>query len=248
MPGTLDALGWSGAFLASSLASSLAMKQATNALPNYAFSISIIHITVLTAAFFLFAAFGKVTPAARAMPLRTFVLLGAMDALSGVLVLLGGTFVSGPTQQLLSQASIPLTMISGFLFFKRQPHPDQVVGAAVILVGVVLALAPKFSSAGSASSSSSSSSVSLVYHILFALSVIPTVAATLYKEAAMTEQDVDGNYLNAWTGLCQIVFTLACLPLNSLPMLGDSAVNLSDLGETVCLPSTTTVCPQLTKR
>ena len=102
------AFGYACGFLISSIANTIAMKQTTTALPNYTLFVSFVHILVLTAVFFACATAppSKSTPAE-----RSFVMLGALDALAGVLVLLGSVHTSGTMQQLLLQMTIPLTIL-----------------------------------------------------------------------------------------------------------------------------------------
>ena len=240
-PDGTKALLYAALFMLSSMASTLSMKKVTNVLPNYSFFVSLAHITVLTGAFFACA---PAAPGAAALAIRTrtFALLGALDALAGVLVLLGSVHTSGPTQQLLMQCSIPLTMLGSAALFGKRYGARHLAGAALILAGVGITLAPKLladsaaaASGGGGSGKSGSGGSELIFNGIFALSVVPMVGATLYKEAALTATDgnggdVDGNYLNAWIGVFQMGFTLLCLPLNALPVLGPGAVPLAELG------------------
>eukprot|EP00937_MAST-01D_sp_MAST-1D-sp2_P006808 g6808.t1 len=201
------------------------MKRTTNALPNYPLFVSLTHIVVLTGAFFALSP-AAVPAVARRVEQRTFALLGALDALAGVLVLLGSVHTSGPTQQLLMQGRIPLTMLCSWLVFGKRYGVAHLLGAALILAGVGIVLSP---AVGAASSAAGSSRTELAFNGIYFLATLPMVGANLFKEAALQEDDIDGNYLNARVGLWQIAFTVLCLPLNSLPLLGAGSVPLAEL-------------------
>eukprot|EP00936_MAST-01D_sp_MAST-1D-sp1_P002864 g2864.t1 len=224
------AFAYACAFLLCSIANTVAMKQTTTALPNYTLFVSFVHILVLTAVFFACAT----APTPESTPAeRSFVILGALDALAGVLVLLGSVHTSGSVQQLLLQMTIPLTILQSWLFFGKRYSWTHLLGAAVMLGGVAVVLKPKLDASGTFDNESASDGYlngEMVFNIIFFLATLPMVGATLFKEAAMTgTQNLDGNWLNYKIGLYQILFTALCLPVNALPLLGDGAVPLTEL-------------------
>ena len=114
-------------------------------------------------------------------------------------------------------------MLGSHLVFGTRYGASHLLGAALILVGVGFALQPTFAAATSGGSGGGGGAAAaltargdnseLLFNFIYFLAVLPMVLATLYKEAAMSDDDIDGNYLNAKIGVWQIGFTVLCQSL-----------------------------------
>jgi drug/metabolite transporter (DMT)-like permease len=98
------------------------------------------------------------------------------DALSGVLALFGGVYTSGNTQGLLNQGAVPITMILSYVVLKQRYSRLQVIGALVIMGGVITVLLPKF-----LDNNAPSGEDRPLFNIIFLLSVIPMALSSIYK-------------------------------------------------------------------
>ena len=61
------------------------------------------------------------------------------------------------------------------------------------------------------------------------MAIVPMCLARIYQQVALS-QTMDVYYLNAWVALFQVIFTLLCIPLQSLSVLGDEAVGMQGKG------------------
>lgn len=131
----------------------------------------------------------------------------------------GGAGTSGPLQQLLIQAAIPFTMFFTFAvglgFVVKIFGPTinvryrwtHLVGAALIVRGIVLALIPKFTS------TQADNQTKVGFAIMFFLAVIPTAFSNVFKEIAFKGADLDIYLVNAWVATFQFLIGFPLLPI-----------------------------------
>jgi hypothetical protein len=90
-----NTLGMAGLMLGSSILNSVSMKHMTNAMPNYTHFLSFVHVGVLTVLFFGIVFFklvytNHITPSMRRVCWGSFIIMGLLDSLAGVMVGEGG--------------------------------------------------------------------------------------------------------------------------------------------------------------
>jgi hypothetical protein len=69
----------------------------------------------------------------------------------------------------------------------------------------------------------------LLFMAVYAMAIVPMCLARIYQQVALS-QTMDVYYLNAWVALFQVIFTLLCIPLQSLSVLGEEAVGVQGKG------------------
>ena len=119
----------------------------------------------------------SITDEMTSFPKRKFFVMGVFDALSGVLALFGGVYTSGNTQGLLNQAAVPITMVLSYAVLSQRYSRLQVLGALIIMGGVVVVLLPKFIG----HQASPSDQDRPLFNIIFLLSVVPMALSSIYK-------------------------------------------------------------------
>jgi drug/metabolite transporter (DMT)-like permease len=149
-------------------------------------------------------------------------------------------YTSGNTQGLLYQAVVPVTMVLSYFVLKQRYRPLQIIGAVVILGGVVTVLLPKFLN-GSADVEDRP-----LFNIIFLLGIIPTALSTIYKELAFNDIELDVNYLQYWVAVWQLLVGFLLIPLNTFKFLGPNSVPWDQLPSAIwnglrCLHGTNTV-------
>ena len=80
-----------------------------------------------------------------------FVLMGLLDGVTGLMQVFASDYLSGPLIALLPQTSIPISMILSKLMLKSKYTRWQIWGAAVVILGITIALGPELSIRGSES-------------------------------------------------------------------------------------------------
>ena len=207
--------------LVTGIANSLAMKRATNAVPNHSAYLGVLHVSILTIVFWAIAiarGSGRTCKGGGggggAPSWRTTAGLGAYDALATVLILLGGTKTPGSVQQLILQLSIPLTMVLGVGFLGRTPTRAQAAGAAVIVCGVAYVIDPW---GGGGSTVDAGGTGSVLHAAIFAGALLPIVLGNLFKEKALTGAGATDTYLlNAHIAAWQCLFNVVLVPLGGV--------------------------------
>jgi hypothetical protein len=198
---------------------------------NYPYFISQLSTTVYIPIFWpvvwaLMLFTSRVTPEMRKFPLWKFLVMGALDATAGVLMIFGGNQTSGAMQQLLIQGAIPFTMF--FSWLVSNPLVARILreklnvryrwghylGALVIISGIVVALLHAFLSSNGASDNT------VFGIIVFFLSATPTAFSGVYKEIAFKGADLDIYYVNAWVCVFQFLVGLLFLPITAIPGFG----------------------------
>ena len=122
----------------------------------------------------------------------------------------------------MQQAAIPISMvISALAFVGVRYDRFQILGAAVVLLGIGVVLSPQL---GSTDSEASSGTV--LWSLVTVAACVPMCLSSVYKEKALGEQDVGVIFLNGWVAVFQTVMSLPLaipsawathLPLSELP-------------------------------
>lgn len=198
---------------------------------NYPYFISQLSTTVYIPIFWpvvwaLMLFTSRITPEMRKFPLWKFLVMGALDATAGVLMIFGGNQTSGAMQQLLIQGVIPFTMF--FSWLVSNPLVARILreklnvryrwghylGAFVIIAGIVVALLHAFLGSNGAAGNT------VFGIIVFFLSATPTAFSGVYKEIAFKGADLDIYYVNAWVCVFQFLVGLLFLPITAIPGFG----------------------------
>ena len=158
-----------------------------------------------------------ITPEVRAFPQRRFAAMGALDTLAGFMVLMGGAHISGPSQVLLSQGAIPVTMVVTSVWLKRRYNPVQYVGAAAIIVGVVLSMLQSFLVDTKAESAEKAAGAATVlWALLYFSNNFPQAVSSVYKEISFRSVAIGALYMNAFVSLYQFLLGFPLAPVAAL--------------------------------
>jgi hypothetical protein len=101
-----------------------------------------------------------------------------------------------------------------------------VIGACIILGGVLCILAPQFSNGGGSDATDNR----LLFNIIYACASIPLAMAAVYKQVAFAEISLNPFYLQCWVNFFNVVVQFVLLPLNCLSVFGPAHVAFADLG------------------
>jgi len=146
----------------------------------------------------------------RIFPWWKFFVMGLLDAVCGYFVVIGGISTSGPMQQLLNQAIIPVTMIGAFAFLKERYSMIQIGGSLLIVGGVIISLVP------SLQNKSDNTGNVLFWNMFYLCQVIPFAASNVYKDVAFKSVDMDVWYLQFWDVFWQSVIGTLLFPINTI--------------------------------
>lgn len=114
------------------------------------------------------------------VPKKTFAVMGALDAMAGIMQIFGATYLPGPLIILLLQAAIPVTMVISKYLVNAQYNRFQYAGAAIVAGGIMIVLGPQLSGGGS-----------IIWAIVLILSTVPMALSSVYKEIALGETELD---------------------------------------------------------
>ena len=150
------------------------------------------------------------------VPKRTFAVMGALDAMAGIMQIFGATYLPGPLIILLLQAAIPVSMVISKYLISARYNMYQYAGALIVAGGIMIVLAPSLTGGGS-----------IVWAMVLILSTIPMALSSVYKEIALGETELDPMYLNGWVAVFQFLFSLVLAVPSSLA--SDPPVPVSEL-------------------
>lgn len=195
-------------------------KKMGDAMPNYAFFLSNLTTLIYIPIFFGVVAYlrrftDNITDDMVAFPKYKYLVMGALDAVSGILSLFGNTAVPGALQTLLNQGVIPITMLASFIFLGVRYKWNNYLGALVILAAIGISLINQFKPQGG-----QSLVINPIWCVLYFSSNIPSALSGVYKEIAFKAQPMDIYYLNAWVALWQFIIGLLLFPVNLIPLFG----------------------------
>jgi hypothetical protein len=97
--------------------------------------------------------------------------------------------------------------------FKVRYRWTHLVGAGLIISGIILALVPQFLPKKKGADDDSSSGTSPPFAIMFFLATIPTAFSNVFKEIAFKGTDLDIYLVNAWVATFQFIIGFPLLPL-----------------------------------
>lgn len=165
-----------------------------------------------------------ITAESRAIPQRVWLIMGTLDSIAGVMSNLATANLSnqGTLVVLLLQAAIPLSMLITKIFLKVKYRISQYVGAAVVIAGIVVVLAPAFN--GGCSASAGGGSIAL-WVVLLILSCVPMCLSSVYKEKALGDTEIDPVYLNYWVAVYQLLLSFPLL----IPSAYVAGLNIKDM-------------------
>ncbi|KAK5578172.1 hypothetical protein RB653_003125 [Dictyostelium firmibasis] len=200
-------------YVCSGVINSVLLKKVMNKFTNYAFFLSqltnfgYVPIFGAVTAYKIFFT-NDIPKETRDFPTRKFAIMGALDAITGFFVVIGGVSTSGPLQQLLNQAIIPVTMITSFFFLKERYSFIQLGGALVIIGGVITSLIPSLVGGSGGNKP--------FWNFFYLLSVIPGSFSNVYKVVGFQAvDDMDVWYLQYWDSLYQSIFGIFLFPINN---------------------------------
>merc|ERR1719195_1434858 len=124
---------------------------------------------------------------------------------------------------MLGQAIIPVTMFMSAIMVGKRYHILQLTGAAIIVLGLVLAKA--------ASGSSDTDDVA-IFNLIFFMGLVPNAMSSVYKELAFRkfDGDLNVNVIQFWVAFFQIFTNMVAMPIYTLDVLGPQKVALNDMG------------------
>ena len=123
-----------------------------------------------------------ITPEARAIPQKTWIIQGALDSLAGVMQSLAvAKITSGGLIVLLLQSAIPVSMALSIVFLKTKYLVSQYVGAAIVIAGLAAALVPSLVRGDSGGDSTSTA----IWAAVLIASCVPMVLSSIYKEKSL---------------------------------------------------------------
>lgn len=158
---------------------------------------SFVYIPVCFAYIIPMAKYGYIPEEQFQVPKKTFAVMGALDAMAGLMQIFGATYLPGPLIILLLQAAIPVSMVISKYLVKAQYNVYQYTGALIVAGGILIVLAPSLTGGGS-----------IIWAVVLILSTIPMALSSVYKEIALGETELDAIYLNGWVAVFQFAFSL----------------------------------------
>lgn len=224
----LKVLLYTATLLISSTGNTIAFKRMVDKMPNYSGFLNQLTNFVFIPIFALFCFYqysvGKLSQEVLSFPKRNFALMGCLDGVCGIMAVVGGVHTSGTAQVVLSQLGIPAMLILCRLLLGTKYNVIQHLGAAVIIVGVLVV-----ESSGLLHPSKEDSSNIPIFNLVYLLSVLPSSLSYVVKEIAFRGVQMNTSFLQFWVALFQFFIGFVLLPLTSLPVLGNEVVPLSQL-------------------
>jgi hypothetical protein len=131
--------------------------------------------------------------------------MGALDSIASVLQSIAIDKISnGSLVVLLLQAAIPASMVITYLFLKTKYSIAQLVGAFIVVAGILVVLAPSLGSGGD--------SGSLPWMLMLMGSCIPMCFSSVFKEKALGDVELDPIYFNLMVAVYQFILIFPLLP------------------------------------
>jgi len=214
-PAVLKMAFYTICYVLSGVVNSIYLKKVMNNLNNYPFFLNQVtnygYIPIFGAVVLYELKFTKlISKDQREFPWWKFFTMGALDAINGYIVVIGGVGTTGTMQQLLNQAIIPVTMIGSFIFLKERYSLIQIGGSLLIVGGVTLSLLPSLTTPGGTSGNIP------FFNMFFLCQAIPFAASNLYKDIAFKSVDMDVWYLQFWDVFYQSLIGTFLFPVNTI--------------------------------
>jgi drug/metabolite transporter (DMT)-like permease len=128
-----------------------------------------------------------ITPEMRAYPLSSFFYMCCFDSVASILVTVATPGTPGSLTALLPQMIVPLNIALSYYFLSARFSKRQLLGAALVLLGCIIAVSPLFMRG-------SSKKANLLSIAIFVLSRVPTALSSVYKEKCMSDVEIDSWY------------------------------------------------------
>jgi hypothetical protein len=156
-----------------------------------------------------------ITAAMRRASRWQIVLLGSLDAASGVLGTVAAARVSGPVQVVIAQVVIPCNMLLAWVLLGTRYRMTHFLAVLLVLVGVIIALVPDFRKAAAGDNSGNE----FEFVLMLLVAIVPGSASNVLKERVLKGTDIDLFYFNAMVNLYQLGFGLLTVPMLFSPAL-----------------------------
>eukprot|EP00300_Choanocystis_sp_HF-7_P037346 c53447_g1_i1.p2 GENE.c53447_g1_i1~~c53447_g1_i1.p2 ORF type:complete len:375 (+),score=77.34 c53447_g1_i1:85-1209(+) len=198
----------------------ISFKLSVDCVSNYVFFLNQLTMLVYVVAFGIPVLIeGSLTKVTLGL-LKRYAVMGSLDGLCTLVVVLSAPYVAGPTQVIGMQGVIPCTMVLSFFVLKKRYAWSHVVGAVIILAGIVL------SAVHSGESDAKHGSHMLWLLLFLSFNVFASISC-VYKEhvfrTATTELSL--NQVNFYVSVFQFFWTLAYAPVVA-PLQGVSLKSL----------------------
>jgi drug/metabolite transporter (DMT)-like permease len=146
--------------------------------------------------------------------------MGLLDGVAGIMQVFAATYLSGSMLILVTQSSIPISMLISKKLLRTKYSRSQYLGAITVAFGVLFVLGPTLNGGSGGGST-------LLWSTVLVLSCVPMVLSSVYKEIALGESELDPIYLNGWVAVFQFLVSVPLAVPSALA--GDPAVYPSEL-------------------
>ena len=86
-----------------------------------------------------------ISPEQRAIPMKTWIVIGGLDSLAGIMQILTINIIqNGTLVVLLSQTAIPISMVGSKLWLGAKYTPAHYIGVIIVMAGLLVVLLPRF--------------------------------------------------------------------------------------------------------
>ena len=162
---------------------------------------------------------------------KRLLLLGIFDSANSILGIYATPYLSIVIMTIIDKISLPATMITSYFCFKRKYQNLHILGAFLVVYGVLVEFLPDFIGATNKNGQPiEGHSPNSLWIGIYLLSLIPGVASYCFKENYLqTQPKIDIWWMNAWISLWQVVigFIIAPIILFSSPHLIGNLTSIS---------------------
>jgi hypothetical protein len=173
-----------------------------------------------------------ITKEQQEIPKYKFGIMGIYDSIAGIMQTFAVNYITNSgTIVLVQQSAIPISMVISKISLQAQYTYAQYVGAAVVLLGIMVVLIPDLMPAApgthtdDSADANATSKMELMWIFIMVISCIPMCLSSVYKEKALGETEIDVVYLNGWVAIFQF---LVAIPL-CIPTAYATGLGLSDI-------------------
>ncbi|RHY17464.1 hypothetical protein DYB36_009800, partial [Aphanomyces astaci] len=146
-------------------------------------------------------------------PKYKFFIMAVLDLCHAMLLFIPGGNTPPALTVIFMQATIPFSMLFGYLFHDYQYSRMQVVGCILMSSGLLLGILPLVLLSCSLASDVFEEAEMGWNSLCFLLAAVPGALSMLYKEQALAPQPMDVYYLNAWVAVYQFIGGLLLAPV-----------------------------------
>ncbi|ETV72125.1 hypothetical protein, variant 1 [Aphanomyces astaci] len=143
-------------------------------------------------------------------PKYKFFIMAVLDLCHAMLLFIPGGNTPPALTVIFMQATIPFSMLFGYLFHDYQYSRMQVVGCILMSSGLLLGILPLVLLLASDVFEEAEMGWN---SLCFLLAAVPGALSMLYKEQALAPQPMDVYYLNAWVAVYQFIGGLLLAPV-----------------------------------